>query len=105
MGNTKRFYYILFTGITPYFKEEEFVHHLKDLEIDNKKLYWDWIDIKGRIFNELISHDTESYTDKLRCYCHICIRTLEHNIFSNISLSKNLFKKRNQKWNYQRKVN
>ena len=51
MGNTKRFYYTLSIGITPYFKEEEFVHHLKDLEIDNRKLCWDWIDIKGRIFN------------------------------------------------------
>ena len=60
MGNIKRFYYTLFIGITPYFKEEEFVHHLKDLEIDDKKLCWDWIDINGRIFNELISHDTES---------------------------------------------
>ena len=51
MGNTKRFYYTLSIGITPYFKEEEFVHHLKDLEIDNRKLCWDWTDIKGRIFN------------------------------------------------------
>ena len=105
MGNTKRFHYTLFEGITPYFKEEEFVHHLKDLEIDNKKLCWDWIDIKGRIFNELISHNIESYTDKLRCYCHISIRTLKHNIFSIISLRKNLSKKINQKWNYQIIVN
>ena len=66
MGNTKRIYYTLIAGITPYFNKVEFQNLLKGLDIEDIEQWWKWIDIKGRIFNKLISQEIESYIDKLK---------------------------------------
>ena len=68
MGNTKWLYYTLFAGITSDFNEVEFQNLLKGLDIEDIEQWLKWIDIKGRIFNKLISQEIESYINKLRNY-------------------------------------
>ena len=104
MGNTKRLYYTLFAGITPDFNEVEFQNLLKGINIEDIEQLWKLIDIKGRIFNKLISREIESYIDKLRNYWHISIGTLEHKIFNNKSLGKKLCTKGKLKQNLIEKV-
>ena len=105
MGNAKRLYYTLFAVITSYFNEVDFQNLLKGLDIEDKEEWWKWIDIKGRIFNILISQEIKSYIDKLRNYWHISIATLELKIFNIKSLEKNLYTKGKLKQNLIKRVN
>ena len=84
--------------------EVEFQNLLEGLDIEDIEQWWKWIDIKGRIFNKLISQEIESYIDKIKNYWHISIGTLEHKIFNNKSLEKNLYTKEKLKQNFIERV-
>ena len=87
MENTKRYHYSIFSGVTPFFNENDFSICLIELGVSKDSSWLTFIRWKGQKYNAILSNGIEEYMNMLRNDLHISTSKIEFNIYKNCNIN------------------
>ena len=88
MSNTKKYFYSIYSGVTPYFNEIEFSNQLESIGIKKDSILYNWILWKGFTFNFMLSSAIDTQISKLKKIVHISDSKIEINIIKGLQFDK-----------------
>ena len=66
MSNTKRYFETLYSGVTPYANELEFISQLENVGVVKDSKLYNWALWKGLTFNLILSTEIDAYIKTLK---------------------------------------
>ena len=80
MSNTKRYFYSIWSGVTPYFNEMELSDQLSKIGVNKLSALHDWILWKGFAYNFMLFSEIEISIKNIKKTVHISDSKIENSI-------------------------